>query len=179
MKYQPPTEGKYEDSLTARLLYDTMNALLKTYVHEPQRKAILKKYKSVNFQPTVNKLWETESVRGNLDTFVNDYFFLDLEQRIPWLREALDKNRPCPPLAFREYFADYGNLENEIKAEITEILDAFKIRYEVFIGAHKGLKSLADIDIEVLDNAIDGFGHMLASRTVTKRVLDTILHTQS
>ena len=165
--------------LTPMHLYNAVSALLKTHVGKSEREAIFDKYRKDDSSPATEKLWETKSVQSGLENFVTDYFFGDFKEKMPWLRKILTENREFPPLASKEYFEDSGPLEDKAKTEISELYEAFKKRYELFIAAHRGLKDIKDVDKEALANTMDSFGHLLMYLITTESVLKDLSENQS
>ena len=162
MKYQPPTEMKYEDGLTARVLYNTMESLLESYAEKvaAARKQDGKQGLFAKYGDLFGKEWEAGEVRSELEEFVQSYFFGGIETKLPGFKERFERITKNPMTVLKEYLnqLDKSYVSSpEGQEQLKSLQDLLNHRYSIFKGQLEGLKSLENADETVLENAKDAF----------------------
>lgn len=164
MKYQQPTERKYEDSLTARVLYNAMGSLLQSYAEnvatagkKDEKQRLFAKYGNGNL---FGKEWEVDEVRSELEEFVQSYFFDGIETKLPGFKERFETTTKNPMTVLKDYLSqlDQSYVSSpEGQEQLKSLRGLLNHRYSIFKKQLEGLKSLENVDETVLENAKDAF----------------------
>lgn len=168
MKYQSPKEGKYEDGLTARVLYDTVGSLLESYAEnvatarkKDKTQGLFAKYGDGDL---FGKEWQTDEVRSQLEEFVQNYFFSGIETTLPGFRERFERTTKNPVRELKDYInqLDKSYVSSpEGSKQLEGLRDLLNNRYSIFKEQLEGLRSLENVDDKVLENVKDAFAILL------------------
>ena len=151
MEYTPPP---YESGLTAKLLYDNVEHLLR------QRIAREGSHKLKETPLGLGKLWDEPSIRKELEEFVQSYFFTDVK---PSLKDILTEQDAG---VRNRSFADYvGMLEKEYGSRDRAHEEVVGLLKEINKRGVRFFKEVFKIDDETglnltKINAKDAFGQI-------------------
>jgi len=156
MKYQVPKKGPYESGLTARLMYHTVDELIKKHIVPEDFKAIRKKYGSLED----GKLWEKTEIKSELEEFLESYFFNDLNP--PAGFEGILSKGIKYVMNLDGYMPDleriYGSVD-EAKKHVSQVFTKLESRLSQILGE---LNKIESTDGELIErNVRDAFGHLL------------------
>ncbi|MEK6948860.1 MAG: hypothetical protein AABX34_01470 [Nanoarchaeota archaeon] len=163
MKYIPPKQGTYESGLTAKLMYNLVDGLIKKHITPEAVKRIDEHYGS----PSPAKLWEKPEIRSELEEFVISYLLDNLQPPLPGFEDVFKREGGRVKI-------EAGNLENyvgRLEQEYSSRDEAHRIIFELFGKVKKrGERLYGEIDKIynvkgkqlIQHNARDAFGHIAA-----------------
>lgn len=167
MKYTPPQTGAYESNLTARLLYDSVDRLIRDEIINKgtvKEDIARSREKSGGVFP-LGKLWDKPEIRRPLEEFVQSYFFTGLQEPLLGFAEIFQEgNREKRNEKLMSYVGrlrqEYGIEYNAI-GEAVRLLRELKKRGDAFFAEVKKIKDLDGLKL-VKYNAIDTFGQIFS-----------------
>jgi len=173
MKYHTPTQGSYESGLTAKLMYNLVDSLIKKHITQEDIKRTDEKYNA----HSPEKLWEKPEITGELEEFVMSYLIDDLQPPLPGFEQIFTRDETHSSV--EENLADYLGKLKQHYGTMTEAHNAFselsnKIRkrgeklYEECHNIHSLKKGKELIKV----NAEDAFGHIWFLYHSIKSIID-------
>ena len=156
MKYHKPVQGDYESWLTPRLMYNIVNNLIKEHVTRED----VKKLRS-DPRMGLEKFWDKQPIRGELEEFVDSYFFTDLAAPLQGFEEIFKGDILTRREKFSSYMAQleqqYGSKE-EANKRITLPLSELKKRGDKLYGELLKINELKGVIPVIRSNTRDAFG---------------------
>ena len=154
MKYHAPNERAYETGLSAKLMYSIADRLIKQNATNSDIQRL----------QDSGKIWMKPEIRGELDDFVDSYFFTDLKEPFLGIKQIILETDPQARRSkLVEYAAQlgqqYGSPEQG-RAQTARVLNKLKERYDRACAETQKLKKLRGVKQLIKDNASDGFSHV-------------------
>lgn len=105
MKYEPPKAGKYEDGLTAKLMYDRVNTKIRGELEE-----FISSYLFTGLEPGFEKIFieEISTWKKNLENYV-----FELEKKYGSRKKAINK--------IYDSVTEFKNRHNRLYEQIREV----------------------------------------------------------
>lgn len=163
MKYHEPAQGTYESGLTARLMYNQVDSLIRRHTTKEDIERTREKFGNLLFW---GKLWDKPEIRSELEEFVMSYLTENLQPPLPgfeeiFVREGSDVeiNKEKLGLYTTRLEEEYGS-RDQANVAVSELFDRIKKRGKRLHEETHKMIYLKKGKKLIMDNAHDAFAQI-------------------